>query len=150
VTPAVVPEAVVIPPPPAAVAAAPVPVVPAAVAEHADFPEPAAKPAPPTERRERTKPAPFLPGAGKPRGVPAQAGEVTRLWISAGEENGIQKADVVTLIQGETGLPAEVIGKVDIRERHSFVEVSTEHAQAIVSRLKRAPLGGIRLKAKVA
>ena len=57
---------------------------------------------------------------------------------------------MVTLIQGETGLPAEVIGKVDIRERHSFVEVSTEHAQAIVSRLKRAPLGGIRLKAKVA
>ncbi|MBN9693929.1 MAG: DEAD/DEAH box helicase [Verrucomicrobia bacterium] len=150
VAPVSVPEAEEVAAPPAEVI--PPPVVSAAVAEHADFPEPPApKPAAPAERREpRPKPAPFLPGAGKPRGVPANAGEVTRLWISAGEANGIQKADVVTLIQGETGLPAEVIGKVDIRERHSFVEVSTEHAQVIVARLKRAPLGGIRLKAKVA
>ena len=150
IAPVVVPEAEAVVAIPAEVK--PAAVVPASVAEHAEFPEPAPKPAPAlgTERRERTKPAPFLPGAGKPRGIPANSGEVTRLWLSAGEANGIQAADVVRLIQGETGLPAEVIGKVDIRERHSFVEVSTEHAQVIVSRLKRAPLGGIRLKAKVA
>ena len=77
-------------------------------------------------------------------------GARTRLWISAGEENGIEIPDVVALIQGETGLPAEIIGRVDIRERHTFVEVASEHAAGVVAKLKRAPFGGIRLKAKVA
>jgi len=81
---------------------------------------------------------------------PDFVGPQTRLWISAGEENGIDIPDIVALIQGETGLPAEIIGRVDIRERHTFVEVATEHAAGIVAKLKRAPLAGIRLKAKVA
>ena len=81
---------------------------------------------------------------------PDFVGARTRLWISAGEENGIEIPDIVALIQGETGLPAEIIGRVDIRERHTFVEVASEHAAGIVAKLKRAPLGGIRLKAKVA
>jgi len=81
---------------------------------------------------------------------PDFVGPRTRLWISAGEENGIDIPDIVALIQGETGLPAEIIGRVDIRERHTFVEVATEHAAGIVAKLKRAPLAGIRLKAKVA
>ncbi len=81
---------------------------------------------------------------------PDFVGPRTRLWISAGEENGIEIPDIVALIQGETGLPAEIIGRVDIRERHTFVEVASEHAAGIVAKLKRAPLAGIRLKAKVA
>ena len=39
------------------------------------------------------------------------------------------------LIQGETGLPAEIIGRVDIRERHTFVEVASEHAAGVVAKL---------------
>jgi len=39
---------------------------------------------------------------------------------------------------------------VDIRERHTFVDVANEHVAVIISRLKRANLGGIRLKAKLA
>ena len=81
---------------------------------------------------------------------PDFVGARTRLWISAGEENGIEIPDIVALIQGETGLPAEIIGRVDIRERHTFVEVASEHAAGVVAKLKRAPFGGIRLKAKVA
>jgi ATP-dependent RNA helicase DeaD len=90
--------------------------------------------------------------ARKPKGPedPGFVGARTRLWISAGEENGIEIPDIVALIQGETGLSAEIIGRVDIRERHTFVEVASEHAAGVVAKLKRAPFGGIRLKAKVA
>ncbi len=97
----------------------------------------------PEERSDRAR---------KPKGPedPDFVGPRTRLWISAGEENGIEIPDVVALIQGETGLPAEIIGRVDIRERHTFVEVASEHAAGVVAKLKRAPFGGLRLKAKVA
>jgi len=46
---------------------------------------------------------------------------------------GVVPIDVVNSIAGETGLPGKVVGKVDIRERHSFVDVSTEHANAILA-----------------
>ena len=58
--------------------------------------------------------------------------------------------DVVGAILGETGLPAKVVGAVDIRERHLFVDVASEHANAIVSKLKRAQIKGRPLKVKVA
>ena len=107
------------------------------------------------EPRERNKPAEgrqpaFLPGSGKPKPTSSQAGEITRLWISAGESRGVQPSDVIACIQGETGLPAEVVARVDVRERHTFVDVVSEHAAVIVARLKRANLAGTRLKAKVA
>ena len=41
-------------------------------------------------------------------------------------------------------------GEVDLRERHSFVDVAAEHANAIVSKLKRSQLGNQRLKVKLA
>lgn len=74
----------------------------------------------------------------------------TRLHVSVGTENGIVREDIVRAIQGETGLPESVIGHVDLRERHGFVDVASEHAPAIVSKLKRARLGERRLKVKLA
>ena len=53
-------------------------------------------------------------------------------------------------IAGETGLPGKAVGRVDIRERHSFVEVATEHARAIVDKLNRAQIKGHKTKVKVA
>ena len=50
----------------------------------------------------------------------------------------------------ETGLPGKVVGKVDIRERHSFVDVSTEHANAILAKLNRAEIKGHKVKIKAA
>jgi hypothetical protein len=42
------------------------------------------------------------------------------------------------------------VGRIDIRERHTFVEVPGDRAASFVSRLKRAEFGGKRIKAKVA
>jgi ATP-dependent RNA helicase DeaD len=56
----------------------------------------------------------------------------TRLHMSVGEENGVSREDIIRTIQGQTGLPASAIGEVDLRGRHSFVDVASEHANAIV------------------
>ncbi len=74
----------------------------------------------------------------------------TRLWLGAGEEQGITAIDVVNSISGETGLPGKVVGKVDIRERHLFVDVATEHANSIIAKLNRAEIKGHKVKAKLA
>jgi len=74
----------------------------------------------------------------------------TRLHINVGEEMGVVPIDIVNSIAGETGLPGNVVGKVDIRERHAFVDVSAEHANAILAKLNRAQIKGSKVKIKVA
>lgn len=75
---------------------------------------------------------------------------VTRLWISAGEEQGATVEAVRDFILGNTGEPAASVGRIDIRERHTFVDVPGDRAASFVSRLKRAEFAGKRIKAKVA
>ncbi len=41
-------------------------------------------------------------------------------------------------------------GLVDIRERHLFVDVAADHANAILAKLNRASLKGHKLKVKTA
>jgi ATP-dependent RNA helicase DeaD len=104
----------------------------------------------------KSKPAPFYAkvATGEPkkrvkaeRATPA---DQTRLHLNVGEEMGVVPIDVVNSIAGETGLPGKVVGKVDIRERHSFVDVATEHANAILAKLNRAEIKGHKVKIKAA
>ena len=74
----------------------------------------------------------------------------TKLFINAGSEAGIAPIDVVNCITGETGLPGKVVGKVDIRERHLFVDVAEEHANVIIAKLNRAEIKGQKVKIKAA
>ncbi len=76
--------------------------------------------------------------------------EHTRLYMNVGEKMGVAASDVVGAILGETGLPAKVVGAVDIRERHLFVDVAGEHANGIISKLNRARIKNHKLKVKVA
>jgi hypothetical protein len=57
---------------------------------------------------------------------------------------------VDNLIATVAGVPAAVIKDVDIRDRHTFVDVPTEHAETIVDKLNRYRLLDRRLKVKVA
>jgi ATP-dependent RNA helicase DeaD len=74
----------------------------------------------------------------------------TRLHLNVGEEMGVVPIDIVNSIAGETGLPGKVVGKVDVRERHSFVDVAAEHANAILAKLNRAEIKGQKVKIKAA
>ena len=80
----------------------------------------------------------------------AEPSEHTRLHMNIGEAAGVVAGDITALISGETGLPAQVVSKVDIRERHLFVEVASTYANGIIAKLNRAQLKGRKLKVKVA
>jgi ATP-dependent RNA helicase DeaD len=70
--------------------------------------------------------------------------------MNVGETMGIGPGDVVGAILGETGLPPSVVGTVDIRERHLFVDVATEHYHGIIAKLNRTQIKNHKLKVKVA
>ena len=70
--------------------------------------------------------------------------------MNIGTEMGVGPGDIVATIMGETGLAARVIGPVDMRERHLFVEVATEHEKSVIAKLNRAQIMGRRLRVKVA
>jgi ATP-dependent RNA helicase DeaD len=125
------------------------------IREKAVHSEPLKKVELPTPHTDR--PAPKIPERRMPprqMDVPKASRKTpkgqTRLHMSVGAENGIGRDEIIRTIQGQTGLPASAIGEVDLRERHSFVDVASEHAHAIVSKLKRSQLGNQRLKVKLA
>ena len=70
--------------------------------------------------------------------------------MSLGETQGVTPIDVVNAVAGETGLPGKVVGTVDVREKHSFVDVASEHANSIIAKLNRAEIKGHKVKVKVA
>ncbi len=74
----------------------------------------------------------------------------TRLWMNIGEEMGIAPIDIVNTVAGETGLPGKVVGTVDVRERHLFADVASEHVKGIIAKLNRSEIKGHKLKVKVA
>ena len=94
----------------------------------------------------RAEPGPAQP----PKGSRRTPEDKTRLYVNAGAEMGVSESDIVGTILGETGLPRNVVGAVDIRERHLFVDVASEHANSIISKLNRAQIKGRKAKVKVA
>ncbi len=88
--------------------------------------------------------------AVKPKRRSTGATEQIRLWMNIGELDGVNSTDVTSTISGATGLPAKVVGTIDIRDRHLFLDVASEFANGIISKLNRSEIKGKRLKVKVA
>ena len=75
---------------------------------------------------------------------PARTGRevgMTTLFFNVGRKQLVTPADIVGKIAGVTGLPADVVGAIDIHQRHTLVDVAQSEAALIVKKL-----GGIRLK----
>ncbi|EEF60263.1 DEAD/DEAH box helicase [Pedosphaera parvula] len=126
---------------PAATEAKPAPVPPSEPSR----PKPAQQ-FPFAERREKV----FQKAAPAPKHSRRTPDDFTRLYMSVGGEMGVGAGDVVGAILGETGLPAKVVGTVDVRERHLFVDVASEHANSIISKLNRSRIKNQKLKVKLA
>jgi ATP-dependent RNA helicase DeaD len=94
----------------------------------------------------------------KPQSAPPNKSKVsratpqgqTRLWMNLGDAQGVKPIDIVNSVAGETGLPGKVVGTVDVREKHLFVDVAAEHANSIIAKLNRAEIKGHKVKVKVA
>lgn len=89
---------------------------------------------------ERTKP--------KAAGTPSPPA-LTRLYVNVGATDNVRPGDLVGAITNEAGISKAEVGKVDVRDRHSTVEVATAVANAVVSKLTGVTIRGRRVIARV-
>jgi ATP-dependent RNA helicase DeaD len=62
-----------------------------------------------------------------------------------GRKQLVTPADVLGKIAGVTRLPAEVVGAIDIHQRHTLVDVAESEAELVVKKLTGIKLKGVAL-----
>lgn len=77
------------------------------------------------------------PSAPAPR-LPAW----TRLYFAVGRRDGIRPADIVGAIAGESPASGDEIGRIEIRDTHSLVEIAAPVADQVIKALARTTIRG--------
>jgi len=80
----------------------------------------------------------------RPRGAPEQGFETFR--IEVGKEHGVQPGNIVGAIANEAGLDSKNIGRVDIRDDHSLVDLPEGMPAEIFKHLKKVWVSGQQLR----
>ncbi len=102
-------------------------------------------------RPEKREPRPAAPPSRRhdPSPVSRESGMV-RLAFNLGNAQGVAPGDFVGVIAGTTRLPKEVVGRIDIGDRQTFVDVSDESATFILKKLNGIKFKGHKLAISVA
>ncbi|HSJ26461.1 MAG TPA: DEAD/DEAH box helicase [Longimicrobiales bacterium] len=102
-------------------------------------------------RRAPVRPA---AGAGTAAGA-ADTGSVpksamspgfARLFVSIGTRDNVRPADIVGAITGEAGIKGDQVGRVDIRDTFSVVEVAASAAEKVIRALNGTTMRGRSLR----
>jgi hypothetical protein len=72
-----------------------------------------------------------------------------KLWIGVGRKDNVGPGDVLGAIVGETKLPADQVGRIEVRDLFCLVEVRSEVAEQVVRALTGTTLRGRRITARV-
>lgn len=70
---------------------------------------------------------------------------MVRFFINIGRGSRMSPGDMVRMISEEAGIPANAIGKIDIFDRFSFVEVLEESAAFVFEALRQSRINGTRV-----
>jgi ATP-dependent RNA helicase DeaD len=65
-----------------------------------------------------------------------------RLYVGVGERDGVRAGDLVGAIAGESDIPGSKVGKIDIRDTFSIVEVPADLAEHIISSVNGTTIKG--------
>jgi ATP-dependent RNA helicase DeaD len=90
------------------------------------------------------------PGDGAPDDARATApGEGTKIFLTVGERDGIRAGDLVGAIAGTAGIPGTSVGRVEIRDTHSLVEIVGADAEVVASKITGISIKGRRVVARL-
>ena len=131
-----------------------VPAAPAAAPYAAESPRPRRRreEEPSGHREAQERPAEDGPRREKyarPARTGREAGMKT-LFMNVGRKQLVTPADVVGKIAGVTRLPADVVGAIDIHQRHLLVDVAEDAAPLVIGKLQGIRLKGETLKVALA
>ncbi|PPE75421.1 ATP-dependent RNA helicase [Solimonas fluminis] len=94
-----------------------------------------------TEREERFEPRPERPRREKNHDEPTET-----FRIEVGHVHGVQPGNIVGAIANEAGLDSEYIGRIDIREDHSFVDLPQGMPKDVYRDLQKTWVCGQQLR----
>ncbi len=114
----------------------------AKAAERREYIEPGTRP-PPRAEHSVERGAPPARGS-KTREAPESGMETFR--IEVGHTHGVQPGNIVGAIANEAGLESRYIGRIDIREDHSFVDLPEGIPVELLEHLKKTWVAGQRLR----
>ncbi|HMS01863.1 MAG TPA: DbpA RNA binding domain-containing protein [Gemmatimonadaceae bacterium] len=78
-------------------------------------------------------------------GPAAGDGGKTRLFFNVGKRDNVRPGDLLGAITGESGLPGDTIGSIDVFESHTLVDVSSEAADTVIAKLTGVTVRGRQL-----
>lgn len=80
------------------------------------------------------------PVAGAARAAPVPSW--SKLFMSVGERDGLRVGDLLGAITGEAGISGDAVGKIDIHESHSLVEVHESVARTVIQAINGTTIKG--------
>ncbi len=100
----------------------------------------------PVERAAPRAQAPPRPERPRPERPHAAAGHMETFRIEVGSVHGIKPGNIVGAIANEAGIDGVHIGRVDIREDHSFVDLPEGMPKPVFKALQKVRVAGLELK----
>jgi ATP-dependent RNA helicase DeaD len=79
----------------------------------------------------------------------AQTGPMQRLFLNLGEKDGIRTNEIVAAITAEAGIPGSQIGKVEVRDTHSLVEIAASVAELVAGKISGSVVRGRKVQARL-
>jgi ATP-dependent RNA helicase DeaD len=97
-------------------------------------------------RRDRESAATEAAGSRETTGAQPAGGAFVRLFFSAGARDNLRPADIVGAIAGEAGVPGGQVGRIEIRDTFSVVEVPADAAEKVIRALNGTTMRGRSLR----
>jgi ATP-dependent RNA helicase DeaD len=98
----------------------------------------------------REKPVVILPAPASAAPTQTAQGDApawAKLFLSVGERDGLKPGDLVGAITGEAGVEGHQVGKIDIKESHTVVEVHDSVAKQVIKAINGTTIKGRAVRA---
>lgn len=99
------------------------------------------------KKQTTTSPAVGGPIAAPRVSQPGDAPSWSKLFVSVGDRDGLLKGDLLGAITGETGVTGDAVGRIEIRESHSLVEVHDTVARKVIQAINGTTIKGRSVRA---
>ena len=85
--------------------------------------------------------APMAYGGSNFGDTGAETGMV-RLFINIGKKQKVKPGDILGAVAGESGIPGDVVGTIDMYDKFTFVEVPIEYGNKVLAAMKHVKIKG--------
>ncbi|HEV7992283.1 MAG TPA: DbpA RNA binding domain-containing protein [Gemmatimonadaceae bacterium] len=85
----------------------------------------------------------------RPTATVSQTAPMTALFVNLGEKDGVRPQELVAAVTSASGIPGSQVGKVEVRDNHSIVEIASSVAELVAGKLTGSVVRGRRVQARV-